>query len=66
MADVYIVFFMLKKMLVVSMIALFGAGVSGLANAVSQADYEACKAKKCKKGSPNYDQCKKDCGYNGN
>lgn len=35
------------------------------AQAVSQADYEKCKAAKCVKGSANYDQCKKDCGYNG-
>ena len=33
--------------------------------AASQAEYEACKKAKCVKGSPNYDQCKKDCGYNG-
>lgn len=35
------------------------------ANAVSQADYEKCKKAKCVKGSSNYEQCKKDCGYNG-
>ena len=33
--------------------------------AVSQAEYEACKSKKCVKGSANYEQCKIDCGYNG-
>lgn len=35
------------------------------AQAVSQADYEKCKKAKCVKSSPNYDKCKKECGYNG-
>ena len=35
------------------------------AKAVTQAEYEACKKAKCVKGSDNYEQCKKDCGYNG-
>ena len=35
------------------------------AKSVSQDEYEACKKAKCSKGSADYEQCKKSCGYNG-